>query len=275
MNIGKGEGMGKNDHFGDNPKRAGIAEKWWAPYKLKLTENYNYISKNKFLKILHHIVVIGGLPSVYFICMLRWGYGIQGKENIRLIKNTSSITVSNHVHEMDSIMLTRAFYPYSPYFISQKQNFEMFIVGFFVHILRGIPIPSGQDLKSLKKIRADINHLLKTTNHKVHIFPEASVEPFHRNLRNFKKGAFYFAVQNNVPVLPMVFVYPKPKMLTLLVGKPIYPCEIEGIGEMKDAHAIGIIANMTRNVMQQMMDDFYGGTSAENEIRSNACVQNG
>ena len=61
----------------------------------------------------------------------------------------------------------------------------------------------------------------------------------------------------------------------MLIGKPIYPSEIEGIGKMKDAHSVMIIAKTTRSVMQQMMDDFYGKTSVENEISSDTCSQNG
>lgn len=255
--------MGSNETDCGEPKKEGLADKWWSPGKLKLTDKYNYISANKLLGLLHHVIVLGGLPAIYLICRLGWGYGIQGKENLRIIKKTSCITVSNHVHEMDSVMLTRAFYPYFPYFIVQKQNFEMFIVGLFVHILRGIPLPAVQDVRSLKKFRTDINHMLQTTTHKMHVFPEASVEPFYRGLRDFKKGAFYFAIHNNIPVLPMVFVCPKPRELSLLIGKPIYPAQIIGIETLKETQAAASIAEITRKTMQRMMDDFYAGV-AEN-----------
>ncbi|MEI6100696.1 MAG: 1-acyl-sn-glycerol-3-phosphate acyltransferase, partial [Eubacteriales bacterium] len=158
----------------------------------------------------------------------------------------------------------RVFYPDTPYFVAQKHNFEMFFVGFCVRVLRGIPLPPVEDVRSLTKFQADINHLLQTTHHKVHIYPEASIDPYCRQLRNFKKGAFYFSIRNNVPVLPMVFVYPKPKKLHLLIGKPIYPTEIEGVENLKEVQAVILIAKKTRTIMQQMMDDFYGGLENEN-----------
>ncbi len=255
--------MGNNDSFGENPKRIGLAERWWAPVKIKLTENYNYVNKNVFINLLYYIFLFCGLSCIYFFCYFYWGFRIKGKENVRLVKKTSAVTVSNHVHNMDSPMLTRAFFPDTPYFVAQKHNFEMFFIGFFVRALRGVPVPPVDDVRSLAKFQEDINHLLQTTRHKVHVFPEASIDPYRRELRNFKKGAFYFAIRSNVPVLPMVFVYPKPKKLHLLIGKPIYPSEVEGLGTIKEAQAVVLIAKKTRSVMQQMMDDFYGGLKNE------------
>lgn len=255
--------MGNNESFGDNPRRVGLAERWWAPYKLKLNENYNYVNKNVLINFLYYFALFIGLTCVYLICFIRWDFRITGKENVKLIRNTSAVTVSNHVHDMDSPMLTRAFFPDTPYFVALKHNFEMFVAGVFVRILRGVPLPPTDDLKSFTKFQGDINSLLKNTRHKVHLYPEASIDPYCRKLRNFKKGAFYFAVRNGVPILPMVFVYPKPKKLLLLIGKPIYPASVEGIGDMKEAQAVVLIAKETRGVMQKMMDDFYGGLANE------------
>jgi 1-acyl-sn-glycerol-3-phosphate acyltransferase len=251
--------MGNNDSFGDNPRRVGVAERWWAPVKLKLTEDYDYVTKNGFIKFLYYIVLFGGLSWVYLFSYFYWGFRITGKENVKSLKNTSAITVSNHVHDMDSPMLTRAFLPDTPYFVALKHNFEMFFLGGIVRILRGVPLPPPDDVKCFLKFQEDVNNVLQTTKHKVHIYPEASIEPYCRQLRNFKKGAFYFAIRNNVPVLPMVFVYPKPKRLRLIIGKPIYPKDIEGIENMKEPFAVVAIAKKTRSIMQQMMDDFYGG----------------
>jgi len=154
--------MGNTENFGDNPRRVGLAERWWAPYKLKLSENYNFVSKNVFIKFLYYIILFGGLTVVNLVCYIRWDFRISGKENVKLIKDTSAITVSNHVHDMDSPMLTRAFYPDTPYFVALKHNFEMFAVGIFVRLLRGVPLPSTDDLKvfgkALKKGRKYIGH---------------------------------------------------------------------------------------------------------------------
>lgn len=255
--------MGNNDSFGDNPRRIGLAEKWWAPFKLRLSENYPFVATNVFMKILYYIILFGGLSWVYLFCRLYWGLRIIGLENAAQLRKTSAITVSNHVHNMDSTMLTIPFFPDTQYFVALKHNFEMFFIGFFVRVLRGVPLPPSDEVRTFAKFQADINQLLQKTRHKMHIFPEASIDPYCRQLRNFKKGAFYFAVRNNVPVLPMVFVYPRPKRLRLLIGSPVYPSGVEGFGKTKEAETVVRIAKETRMIMQKMMDDFYGG--AENE----------
>ena len=45
----------------------------------------------------------------------------------------------------------------------------------------------------------------------VQFYPEASLWPYYSKIRNFKTGAFHFAVRNNVPIIPMVFTFRKPK----------------------------------------------------------------
>lgn len=57
-------------------------------------------------------------------------------------------------------------------------------------------------------------------------------------IRHFKNGAFDFAVRNNVPVVPMVIKFNKPKKIsnliktrttiTLVIQKPIYPNRLLG-----------------------------------------------
>ena len=48
--------MGRDESFGDNPRRVGIAERWWAPRKLVLTEKYEYISKNVIINKLYELL---------------------------------------------------------------------------------------------------------------------------------------------------------------------------------------------------------------------------
>lgn len=250
--------MAKNAFFGDNPKRVGKAERIWAPIKLKLTEDYDYVSRNVFIRFFYYIFIWLGMPFVYLYQRIKYDFEIIGKENADSIKNISAVTVSNHVHNVDSVLLTRAFYPNTPYIIALKHNIEMFVVGGMVRVLRAVPVPDSQDRGSFEKFQQDINRVLKTTDRKVHIFPEGSIEQESRTLRKFKKGAFYFAVRNDVPVLPMVFVFPRPNKPKLIIGKPIFKKDIEGIENLSEPKQVVKIATMTINSMQSMLDEFYG-----------------
>ena len=44
----------------------------------------------------------------------------------------------------------------------------------------------------------------------MHFYPEASLWPYYKKLRKFKNGAFKLAVENNVPIVPMVYKFVKP-----------------------------------------------------------------
>ena len=67
----------------------------------------------------------------------------------------------------------------------------------------------------------------------VHIYLEGELKVYNQNLMDFKKGAFVFAVENNVPVVPTVLVTSKPEgiykyfkkkpVITHFVLEPIYP----------------------------------------------------
>ena len=55
-----------------------------------------------------------------------------------------------------------------------------------------------------------MNNVLKNGD-VIHFYPEASLWPYCKKIRNFKNGAFDFAVKNNVPIIPMVYKFRKPE----------------------------------------------------------------
>ena len=147
-----------------------------------------------------------------------------------MIKNTGKITVSNHVHPMDCTMNAIANAPKSLYFISIKSNFEIPIIGHIIKLLHAMPIPEKVSEKA--KFFNTIRELLNNKK-SVHFYPEASLWPYYKKLRKFKNGAFKIAVENNVPVVPMVYKFVKPygirklikkrPFIELHILKPVYP----------------------------------------------------
>lgn len=241
----------------DKLRRRGPAERMWAPIKLHLDEDYQYVTKNWGLRFLYYFAMFVGMPFGYLFFKIRWGFGVIDKKNAKLVKKTSAITVANHVHNMDSPMLTYVFYPSAPYFVALKHNFEAFIIGGLVRVLRGVPLPS--DLKNFERFSEQMNDVLQHTTRKVHMYPEGEIAPYSKELRKFKNGAFHFAVKNNVPVLPMVFVFPKPKKVKLVVGKPIYVKDVPGAEGLKAPKQTVLMCRYVREKMQEMLDDYYGG----------------
>lgn len=241
----------------EKPHRKGLAERMWAPIKLNLDEDYQYVTKNLFLRFLYYFAMFVGMPFGYLFFKIRWGFGVINKKNAKLVKKTAAITVANHAHNMDSPMLTYVFYPSAPYFIALKHNFEAFIVGGLVRVLRGVPLPS--DIKNFERFSEQMNDVLQHTTRKVHMYPEGKISPYSRELHQFKNGAFHFAVKNDVPVLPMVFVFPKPKKVKLIVGTPVYLRDVPGTEGMKLPKQTVLMGRYVKGKMQEMLDEYYGG----------------
>ena len=224
---------------------------------MKLTPEYKYVCKNVFINFFTPIAIVLGMPFAYMAMKRRHRFEVEGRENIRALKKTSAVVVSNHVHDLDALMLTRPFFPKTPYVIALKHNMEMFLLGPIVRLIRGTPLPDPTDRACFSKFRDDVNELLRTTTHKVTVFPEASIEPYCRQLRNFRKGAFYFSVHNNKPLLPCVFVFPDEHRVKMLIAPAIYPKDLPGFGEVSEPKLIAELANQTRHVMEGMLDDYY------------------
>jgi 1-acyl-sn-glycerol-3-phosphate acyltransferase len=235
--------------------RKGTAEQMWAPIKLKLNANYTYLSKNIFLRLLYYFGMLIWMPFAYLVFRLRFGFKVSGKKNVKLIKDTAAITVANHAHNMDSPLSTAAFFPNSPYYVALPHNFEVFVLGGIVRIMRGIPLPS--DLPNFRHFAGQINDALRTTKKKIHFYPEGEIIPYSRELRPFKKGAFQFAVKNDVPVLPMVFVFPNKKRVRLIVGKPICLKDVPNAEGENNIVQVSMLCDYVKNEMQKMMDVYY------------------
>ncbi len=235
--------------------RRGPAERMWAPIKLNLDENYKYVSNNWGLRFLYYFAIFVGMPFVYLYYKIRYRFGVIDKKNVKLLKKKSAVTICNHVHNTDGFMLTYLFYPNTPYFVALKHNFEAFLLGGLVRVMRGVPLPDN--IKNFEHFSVQLGDVLQNTTKKIHMFPEGEIAPYSRELRPFKNGAFHLAVKNKVPVLPIVTVFPAKKRIMLIVGKPIYVEDIPGVEGLADPKKVVLFSKYARNAMQSMMDQFY------------------
>ena len=250
--------------FKSKRKRKGPAERMWAPLKLKLDENYVYITKNLGLRFLYYFTMFIGMPFVYLVFKIRWGFRVLDKQNMKLIRKKAAVIVANHVHNLDSFMLTYPSYPNNAYIVALKHNFEAFLIGGLARVIRGIPLP--EDLENFKRFSTQVNQMLQHTSKRLLIYPEGEILPYSRGLRPFKKGAFYFAVKNDVPIMPMVFVFPKKKRIELIIGKPINAEDIPEAAGLNEQKKIVALLRYTHNIMQKMMDDYYVSRNINTEL---------
>lgn len=178
----------------------------WTPLDIEIDEDYDYVKEGILFKAASTLLYIIVWPILVIYNKVMYNFKIYGRENLTKIK-TGKITVSNHVHPMDCTMNAIANTPKSLYFVSIKSNFEIPVIRHIIRLLHAFPIPDGVCNK--EKFFLSINKLLKE-NKTVHFYPEASLWPYYKKIRKFKNGAFKLAVENNVPIVPMVYKFVKP-----------------------------------------------------------------
>ncbi len=203
-----------------------------TPYVYRVDERYRFVNRNIFFRLgsalLFYVIAI---PLLDIAARIFFGLKITGKKNMRYLKG-GAVTVTNHVHFLDSPMVACTLFPRKPFFATLKANFEIPVVRRLVRLLGGVPIPESP--KALHAFMESMRVQLEK-GRIVHFYPEASLWPWHNELRPFRNGAFHLAVKSGVPVLPMVFTFRKPgglmsklrkkPLITLRIGAPEYPAK--------------------------------------------------
>ena len=133
-------------------------------------------------------------PFVYIKFRLR----VENKTALKSVKKTGAVIVSNHCHMLDA-MLHRLQKKRRFMLTSIPENFKIPVLSTIIKIGDTVPIP--RELGALRLFKDIIDeHLQK--KYTILFLPERSLWPYYRSLRPFSNGAFRFAYQNNVPILP-------------------------------------------------------------------------
>ncbi|MFP4193343.1 MAG: lysophospholipid acyltransferase family protein [Desulfobacterales bacterium] len=135
--------------------------------------------------------------ALYTWIIPAWRINIRGKENIEPKK--PYVVVSNHQSLLDILVLFNLFFHFK--FVSKSEIFKIPLIGWNMHLNRYIELKRG-DKRSISKMMTDCKKALDQGN-PVLIFPEGTRSPDGR-IREFKPGAFILALEQKVPVLPIV-----------------------------------------------------------------------
>ena len=108
-------------------------------------------------------------------------------------------------------------------------------------------IPFDHGLTEIREVENGVKDAFYENSEVVGIYPEGKLIPYYEGIREFKNGAFAFAVKNQVPILPIRFTYRevtdvrrlirKKPFITLTILEPEYPKEKickENVIELKD-----------------------------------------
>jgi glycosyltransferase involved in cell wall biosynthesis/1-acyl-sn-glycerol-3-phosphate acyltransferase len=183
----------------------------------------------RVFSFLFHYVIAAPLLTIAHRVYFDLKY--KNKKVLNKVKHTGVITICNHVHYLDGPICIFNIFPRRPLTVSLPRNFDMALAGLFVTLLGAVPSPSTP-----KELQSFIYLLSKHLRRRgvVHFFPEGELDLYHEGIREFQRGAFYLAVDAQVPVLPLRLVYREPRGIyrllkkkhpcfTLVHGEPLYP----------------------------------------------------
>ena len=216
----------------------------WAPLSLEIDEQYEYVKNGWGFELFSNALYLIAIPILFVLNKIVFGFEVEGRENIEKVEG-GKITVSNHVHPMDCTMNALINLPEKTYFPTLKANFEIPVVRHLIRLLNAVPIPN--EMSNKKEFLKTMQGLLKEGK-TIHLYPEVSLWPYYEKVRKFKKGAFILAIENNVPIVPIVYLFEKPQgiyeifkskpVIKAKVLEPIYPDHSlekkEAIEKLKD-----------------------------------------
>jgi 1-acyl-sn-glycerol-3-phosphate acyltransferase len=200
-------------------------------------------------------------------CIRWWSYGflavgpvrytVRGAEHVDPAK--TYVFVSNHLSSFD-IPVHFLATPVPSRFVAKKEIFKVPIFGQGIRALGIIPVDRRAGVK--RGLNEDVAEKLHR-GHSVIVYPEGTRSK-DRELLPFKKGAFHFAVQNQLDIVPITthgtweawppgswIIYPSEALC--VIHEPI---SVEGLGR-EDISGL-------RDRVRQIISDTY------EEIRANA-----
>lgn len=195
--------------------------------KIVIGDKYKY-KKNIFIEVWQFFFYYFLAKPLFLIYgKIFLGIKVYNKQNLKGIKG-GAITVSNHVHYLDFSIATNFIGGFKrSHIISNKENFNVPFAGKLAAAYGVMPLPDT--IKSQINFYKQVNTYLKQGRY-IHLFPEASMWPYYNKLRPFKQGAFHFASQNNLPIIPYVLTFRESKGLERIIRKRprinVYICKL-------------------------------------------------
>ena len=200
----------------------------WAPLSFEINNNYDYVLNNPMFKLISNILSLTIFIILYIIDKIFLGFYVINKDKI--VKDKGFVSISNHIHYLDCTLIGLIYYPNRVHYPTIEENFKIPFVRKLIRLLYAMPIPKDRIKKN--RFYLQINKAYKD-KFILHMYPEAAMWPYYEKIREFKYGAFKIAVDANVCVQPIKFVftksnglykiYKKKKRICAVVLDPLYP----------------------------------------------------
>lgn len=172
------------------------------PAKVLMPEDVDYFEKKLSTKI--KIRMVDKMINKFYKGAIgKYQMEVKGVENLTNIK-TGAIVTSNHFGKFESLgvryAIDSAFKNKKLYKVIREGNYAF--TGLLGMIFKyGRTLPLSSNIRTMIKFNKALTWHLKKGNF-VLIYPEQAMWQNFKKPRPYKPGAFYFAVKNNVPIIP-------------------------------------------------------------------------
>lgn len=174
--------------------------------------DYHYLPQTLWEKLRRFFLIpaVRVFGSVY--SFFGYGFKVKGKKNLRRVGKSGAISVCNHAHELDTLLVKltlgcwRTFHTGSYYLLKKGWPGRIFKSGGF--------LPVGTTVRDLENLQNAVQKLLEKKKI-VNFYPEHSLWRRYEKVRPFKIGAFRFAVKFGVPVIPVFMEFRETKLRRL------------------------------------------------------------
>lgn len=199
---------------------------------VQVDERYPYYSTNIFYRLYLWLTQVLFLLVLRPIAILRLGLRVRGRHWLHQYRSElkgGAITICNHIFPWDYFCVRTAIAPRKQFLLMLKENIMTTDYG-WRYAAGGIPLPT--EPKGMRVFLNDMKRLLKD-GHWLHIYPEEALHFYRQDVRPFKKGAFYFAVVHQKPIVPLAIALRPAKgiyrwfkgefpLATVIVGEPLF-----------------------------------------------------
>jgi 1-acyl-sn-glycerol-3-phosphate acyltransferase len=147
-------------------------------------------------RALLHAFVCGWCHFLYLRLWPGWRVRVEGRE---LLPRGPAVIISNHQSAMDIVAAMGLLHPFK--FVAKASLFKLPMVGWLMSLMRYVPVERGH-VHAMERMLEDCRWWLRR-GVAVLIFPEGTYAPPGQPLP-FKRGAFRLAIEERVPVVPVV-----------------------------------------------------------------------
>lgn len=184
-----------------------------------------------------------GYEMLYWVARNIWariilhgsGYYVQVENKDKLISETNCLMIANHSSHMDPfLMLILNKKPFR--FVGKKELYSIPLFGYLYK--KAVIMVDRSDSRSRYAVYGRANNMLER-GYNVCIFPEAHYWDDTVLLQEFKRGAFKIAIDNQLPIIPIIFYdlklkhpwYPKFGSIGKLRVKVLDKINVDGLKE--------------------------------------------